>query len=196
MTIKTTSAQSYQNAPSSGAPQYKQVYPARPVEGAQVLPSRGVVLQDTQLEDCQNNGLDLEYVTTVLPATATGGAWADRLIQFQRPHRLFMLVSIQQLYVASSFFIHMAPLGLQGKYDAPLAGIAISPNGSEQWIPYFVEVASTAGASVSGRWVKFRKPIDRFFLDVDHPNGGLSQPFQFTWLGTDDVEITSANFGT
>lgn len=107
----------------------------------------------------------------------------DFFCGFTRPHKFFFFASIAFIASGSDFFVHLSPLGLSTQNP----GTQIVPTGGENWIPIYNGLNRANPYAVEGRWFRFNKPVSGFYVDTDHPNGGVSV-VTFTIGGTDDIE--------
>ncbi len=123
----------------------------------------------------------LEFQTVSIPA-ANGQIGVDILVKFNAPHRFFMIASITNATNDAMVALSM----VKTNYN-PGGLNQIVPTGGEQWIP-FSNKQSSAGKA-EGRWIKFREPVQQFFITADHPsNNPASNQYYITFLGTDDIE--------
>lgn len=110
----------------------------------------------------------------------------DFFCGFSKPHRFFFIASIDRNMTGASFFFHSTPLGL----PSVNATLIIVPAGNERWVPIAFG-SNDNNAVMEGRWFRFKKPIQSFYLDSDHPNGGgtFGNYYNMTIGGTDDIEM-------
>lgn len=128
-------------------------------------------------------GIDSEFVTVAMQqGNNLNQVDRDILVQFQRPHKFFIICAITAAFNNSDVFLHFDPLN----YPVNIGSNTITPNGGEHWIP-IANTGANAG-KCEGRWIRFTKPITRFFLDVDHRGVNAATPYFITIMGTDDIE--------
>lgn len=124
-----------------------------------------------------------EFVTvTMQQGNQLNNVDRDILVQFQKAHKFFMLVSMTQFFAGSDVFLHFSPLG----YPVANGSNTISPTGGEPWIP-LANLANSAGRA-EGRWIKFNVPVSRFYIDVDHKAGQSATPYLITFMGADEID--------
>ena len=127
----------------------------------------------------------LEFRTISVPASATG-IGVDIVVKFNAPHRFFMIASILQACADAMVCVSLTPQ----KFNSA-GSTAINPTGGEQWIPFSNKQNSSGRAE--GRWIKFRQPVQSFYVTADHPsNNPASGQYAMTILGTDDIEAVIA----
>lgn len=127
---------------------------------------------------------NIDYVTFKMVINPAGPCIRDFFAGFPHPHRFFFIASMDRSYSGSSLFIHLKPL------DYPFVnppGLEIEPTGGEPWIPIFCGENQGVPSAMEGRWIRFRNPIQGFYIDSDHPNGG-SGPVTITFGATDDID--------
>lgn len=125
----------------------------------------------------------LEFVTVTVPA-GLGQIGIDIPVKFKTPHKFFMICSILSTVSDSMVAISFQPSG----YSNAAGGTQIQPTGAEQWFP-FSNKTNSAGRC-EGRWIKFKVPVQSFFLTADHPsNNPAGGQYFLTLLGTDDIEM-------
>lgn len=120
-----------------------------------------------------------EFQTVTIPATA-GVIGVDIPVKFNAPHKFFMVCSILNTVNTSMVCFHFKPLGFNSGGTS-----SITPTGAEQWIP--LSNPNSSAGKVEGRWIKFRTPVQSFFITADHPAANPGT-YQITILGTDDIE--------
>lgn len=106
----------------------------------------------------------------------------DIAVQFQRPHKFFMIVAIANTFAGSDVFMHFTKLG----YPVVNGSNQISPTGQEQWIP-IANIGNNAGRC-EGRWIKLNTPISLFYIDADHRGVNSATPYYITFMGCDEIE--------
>ena len=173
---KTTSTADYSST-SSGV----QSNLRRPIG----VPTRGVILNAPDLEDCASDSNELQAITV----TVTGvNAVADVLVQLSFPARMIMVASIgpSQPMEARSLFLHLVPLGKQQTYLNSGTPTVITPDGTEPWFEiHNADLGTVSFKAMS--YVKFRKPITKFYLDIGNEGGGAN-PRNYTFFCTNDIE--------
>ncbi len=113
-----------------------------------------------------------------------GGVAYDIPLAFSKPRLLLGVCSIQSPYEGTNIFLHFEPTGL----SRATGSIGIIPLGTERWIP-LQDGQAVSGGSSEGRFIRFKTPIQNFYVSCDHPNGGVgSLGLHITLFGTDDVE--------
>lgn len=130
----------------------------------------------------------IEYasVTLTFPFVGLPRVMRDVPMGFAKPHKIVGVASVTIGDPDCNIYLHFYPLNYPAVIP-PAGSITIIPTGSEPWIP----LSSTAGNSagrVTGRFIVFNKPIQNFFFDADHPNGGVGNGIVVTFFGTDDIE--------
>jgi hypothetical protein len=120
----------------------------------------------------------IEFVT--LQPTAPGfpgGVNYDQVVAFSKPYYVIGLANTIQSDTIN-IFISLIPTGLNN-----LTGfISIQVQGTENWIP-LLNNQNSAGEP-SCRYIRFRKPVQRFFVSSDHGSGPTGP---FTLFGTNDL---------
>jgi hypothetical protein len=107
------------------------------------------------------------YFATVA-GQAVGGALGDIYVQLPFPCRVFFLNSV--LTPQNSVFFHLEPLGKTASYGGSNAIIA---KGNEQWFPMTNQAIATA-APFFWSILKFKRPIQAFYLDLGNENGAAN----------------------
>lgn len=129
-----------------------------------------------------NGGLSLEFVTVAM-AQGNSATNVDRdvLVKFKQAWRFIMVASMTGQFAASNIFMHFNPLYLPVNNGSA----TITPTGAENWLPLANTANSTGRAE--GRFVRFRCPVQQFFIDVDH-SATSANPFLITFVGSESID--------
>lgn len=130
------------------------------------------------------NPVDLEFVTVNVTA-AGGNVGRDIAVIFGRPWMFFMIASITNAAKGVALFVHLAPLS----YSTISPTNVISETGLEPWIPMANTNESTA--SCVGRYFRMNRPLGKFYIDADHGFGVVSGGYYITFLGTNDLAVST-----
>jgi len=128
----------------------------------------------------------IEFVTVTYP-TADGANPAlgrDLLVQFRHgPYKLIFVASHAN-NIATDVWIHFTKNG----YPKIAGSSAIIPAGNEAMLPLTDGQNAGIGAesNYSARYVKLKQPVNYFYVDYDHPSGGVDQ--RLTFGGTNAIE--------
>lgn len=128
-----------------------------------------------------------EFKTIAVPAALNQIA-TDILVRFSKPYLFFMICSITSAVSDSMFAIAFVP----ANYQNTGGSAQIQPTGGEQWIPFSNRNNSTGRAE--GRFIKFRTPVQQFYLTADHPsqNPATGNQYFVTILATNDIDYVIA----
>lgn len=127
----------------------------------------------------------IEFVTVTL-TTVLNTMSRDVLVKFNAAHRFFFIASVTGQYANSGLWIHFTQLQLPPANPSN----TMQPTGTEQWIP-LANSNNSAGRS-EGRFIKFNRPVQSFYIDADHPAASGAGTYSVTFAGTDDIDFMIA----
>lgn len=171
-TLSPIPTQNYRNLPASGPTNIR-----TPISG---LPTRGVIVSAPTIEDCATNNNDLIFITVEVPAQPGVQPIADLLVELPHPCRKFAIVSITDIALNNTLYLHLSPLHKQYPSGTP----GITSDGTESWFSMKLK----AFADVQGYMWKFSSPVDRIFFDCGFEIGGGTS-YAFTIVATNDDEF-------
>lgn len=153
------------------------------------LPDGGVCLNPTP------DSWDFQWITISYTGVNPQEMVADHFVQLARPvKKLFMVGNNSP--GGQAVFIHFNKLN---KYAGTAASIA-TVDGNEQWIPFpgqdgLRAFPSLAGGSalVDTSYIKFCKPISKFYVTIINGSGAGTPLWTVTLLATDDVDVEYSN---
>ena len=108
----------------------------------------------------------------------------DVPITFSKPRHIIGVSAVTNSSHSCNIYLHFAPLAYP--VSIPSTGsITITPTGGEPWIPL---ASPNSNGLVEGRFIVFKKPVQNFLVDIDHPNGGVGNGILVTFFGADNIE--------
>jgi hypothetical protein len=164
-----------------------------------VAKSRGPYATDGGVcVDPTPDSFDFQWITATWTGLNPEAMLSDYFVQLARPVRKIFLVGVAGPGVPA-VFLHLVPLN---KYNGTETAAA-SVFGNEPWIPFpgGSELRSqgafgvgTGEALTDASFIRFCKPISKFFLTAWSPDGGAN-PYSITLLCTDDLDNQYTNTG-
>jgi len=145
----------------------------------------------TAAQDSLNLGQTppIEFVTidVIVPlGLGLPAVMRDIPLVFTRPHFIIGVASILSQFAGSNIYLHQYPLGYPQIVPPGVGSITISPQGTEPWIP-LSNAVDDGGGKPEGRFVIFKKQIQKLYFDMDHPNGAIAV-IPVTFFGADCFE--------
>lgn len=141
----------------------------------------------TGTQNSLNNGQPvIEYFPFLFtfPFVGVGRVMRDVPIAFSKPRHIIGVSSVTNQDHSCNIYMHFQPLNYP--VSIPSGGsIVITPNGGEPWIPL---ASPNSNGLVEGRFIVFKKPVQNFLVDIDHPNGGVGNGILVTFFGADDLQ--------
>lgn len=118
-------------------------------------------------------GQDIQWVTVTYSAAFPNGHLADYPVRLSRPVNTIVVASMQP---GDATWFHFQPLGMLN----PVTGVFGPILGTEQWLPFpgcaqFGATPQNGTGDVS--IIKFKKPVQNFFLSQINSKGGIVHTF-------------------
>jgi hypothetical protein len=130
--------------------------------------------------------IEYQTVNLTFPSIGLPRVMRDVPLLFSKPYHWIGVCSIKSGNRDTNIWLHFQPFNLPIVVPDGIGSVTLTPTGAENWIP--LSNTAISNGRVESRWIKFNTPVQSFYFDADHPNGGVGNGVLITFMGSNDLD--------